>query len=67
MSFGSKSKSEKKEPKPQIVVSPGSGSGLTDGQATAATQQRTEAATPQTSLLTQNDQNEDDLLKKGIG
>lgn len=65
MGFGGKKKSAPPpEVKPQIVVSPGSGSGMTDGQPTAASVQRTEAATPQTSLLTQND--EDENLKKGI-
>jgi hypothetical protein len=65
MGFGKKKSDPTPAPvKPQIVVSPGSGSGLTDG-ATAQQAQRVETATPQTSLLTQND--EDDKLKKGIG
>ena len=67
MGFG-KSKKAKTPPevKPQIVVSPGSGSGLTENQFTSGQQQqRTEAAPSQTSLLTQNDEDEN-LKKKGI-
>jgi len=65
MGFGKKKSTAKVEPTPQIVVSPGSGSGMTDGQAaTPATAQRVEAVAPQTSLLTQND--EDEKLKKGL-
>lgn len=65
MGFGKKKSTTKKEPTPQIVVNPGSGSGMTDGQATQTAVQRTESATPQSSLLSQND--EDENLKKGIG
>ena len=66
MGFGkSKKAATPAEVKPQIVVSPGSGSGMTDGQPSAASVQRTEAATPPTSLLTQNDEDEN-LKKKGI-
>ena len=64
MGMGGKKSTPKPDPAPQIVVSPGSGSGMTDGQTTAASVQRTETATPQASLLTQND--EDENLKKGI-
>lgn len=65
MGFGKKKSSPPPDPRPQIVVSPGSGSGMTDGQAVAAQQERVETAQPQTSLLSQND--EDENLKKGIG
>lgn len=66
MGFGKKKKAEPAPVKPQIVVSPGSGSGLTDGQVTPAATERVEATQSQTSLLTQNDEDEN-ALKKGIG
>ena len=64
MGFGKKKSKAKVEPTPQIVVNPGSGSGMTDGQVTQTAVQRTESVAPQTSLLTQND--EDEKLKKGL-
>lgn len=65
MSFGKKS-SPKPPPevKPQIVVSPGSGSGLTDGTSTQQIE-RSQSNPSQASLLT--DQEDDQLLKKGLG
>lgn len=64
MSFGKKSSPPPPEVKPQIVVSPGSGSGLTDTSNTQQIQRATEN-TSQSSLL-QNTE-DDQLIKKGLG
>lgn len=64
MSFGKSKSTTKAEPKPQIVVQPGSGSGVIDRSASA--QQRTEAIPEQQSLLVPSQQ-DDEFLKKGVG
>jgi hypothetical protein len=64
MGFGKKKKEPAKvEPTPQIVVQPGAGSGMKQDPTTQQVQ-RADTVQPQTSLLTQND--EDEQLKKGL-
>lgn len=64
MSFGSKSSKPPPEVKPQIVVSPGSGSGLTSNTSSQQIE-RTQTNASQASLLTDDENNQ--LLKKGLG
>lgn len=65
MGFGKKKKEPvKAEPTPQIVVQPGSGSGMQQNPTTKQVQ-RADTITQQATLLSQND--EDENLKKGLG